>query len=147
MLAPFQIVMLVIAGCALLIAGLYARVRRQAAALRAQIARSGEQLVRGPDFAHYQTEGVVGVWYSGSLALTQERLIFRKIIGGDLVLPLADLRGVTESLWFGGRTRNGRPWLIITRTDNSQVGFMVRHHKEWLRAVWEGIRQPDTHQP
>ena len=141
---PFQIVMIVIAGSALVAGGALALVRRQAAALRAEIQRSGEQLVLGPSMAHYQTASLVGTMFTGNLALTDRRLVFRKITGGDVVLPLSDLRSVTEGLWFGGRTRNGRPWLILTRTDDSQVGFMVRPHKEWMHAVWEGIRPPET---
>jgi len=113
------------------------RFRRQGAALRTQLERSGETLLFGPELGYYQgtIRGIVSMSTYGVIALTGDRLVFRKPIGGDINIPLSQITQISENKWFAGNYRNGREFLIVKLTDGTAKAFQVKDHAGWMREL------------
>ena len=106
------------------------------ASLRDELA-AGERAARGPESAVYRgaTAGFPMVKGNGVAVLTDRRLIFRKLVGAGLEVPLDRVAGVREDTWFLGGYRNGRMHLILRMQDGNEVGFMFADHPGWMASV------------
>jgi hypothetical protein len=113
----------------------------QAARLRRDLQRAGEEVLAGPESAHYQ--GSTGeramVRTLGVIALTHRRLVFRTPFGIGIELALAEITSVKDSKWFQGGYRGGRRFLIVRIADGSEFAFAVRHHRRWMRELFASI--------
>lgn len=113
------------------------RSARLVAALNEELAASGEPPIRGPESALYR--GSSGshsrVKGNGVLALTSRRLIFHKLVGQPVEVPLDQIVGLREDKWFLGAYRSGRPHVILQLREGGEVGFMVRDHTGWMEAM------------
>src|SRR5262245_27071074 len=71
------------------------------ASLRDEIP-AGERAARGPESAVYRgaTAGFPMVKGNGVALLTDRRLVFRKLVGAGLEVPLDRVAGVREDKWF-----------------------------------------------
>jgi len=139
-----QIVLLVVAILAAqgLLWGVFMLwLRWQAARLRRDLQRSGEEVLAGPEPAHYQ--GSTGeramIKTLGVIALTRRRLVFRTPFGIGIELPISQVTSVKDSKWFLGGFRGGRRFLIVRVADGSEFAFMVRHHRRWMRELLASI--------
>jgi len=108
------------------------------ASLRDELA-GGELATRGPESAVYRgaTAGFPMVNGNGVAMLTDRRLIFRKLVGAGLEVPLDRVAGVREDKWFLGSYRSGRMHLILKMRDGNEVGFMFADHPGWMASVRE----------
>lgn len=104
------------------------------AALREEIAASGERIVRGPEPALYRGASDVysRVNGNGIILLTDRRLIFRKMTGGRVEVPVDEINAVREDKWFLSGYRSGRLHLILGTRQGAEVGFLVRDHAAWM---------------
>ena len=71
---------------------------------------------------------------SGVLALTDRRVIFRRVFGGLLEIELADIASVSEAAWYRGMYKAGRRHVILHLKEGAKVAFMVRDASPWLEA-------------
>ena len=147
-MTPTQIVLLVVGILALQLLfwipfGIWMnrKSKRLRAALQDEIAASGERAIRGPESALYcgATSVYPMVKGNGVAALTDRRLIFRKLIGAGVEVPLDRVVGVREDKWFLSGYRNGRMHLILRTRDGAEagaeVGFMFADHPGWMTTV------------
>jgi hypothetical protein len=110
---------------------------RLTAALRDELSAAGEHATRGPEPAVYRgaTAGYPLVNGNGVAVLTDRRLVFRKLIGAGLEVPLERVVGVREDKWFLVGYRNGQMHLILRTSDGNEVGFMFADHPGWMTTV------------
>jgi hypothetical protein len=120
--------------------------RRRISALKqsmiVELSGRGEQVLRGPEPAVYRggTSGYSRVKGNGTFVLTDRRVLFQKLIGGRVEVPLDRIIGVRENLWFLRAATAGRQHLILQLNDGGEVGFIVPDHTTWMAAIYEAIR-------
>ena len=107
------------------------------ASLRDELVGAGESPSRGPEAAVYRggTHGYSKVKGNGVIALTARRLVFRKLVGAGLEVPLDQVTGLREDKWFLRAYRGGRLHLILQMKGGGEVGFMVADHAGWMAAL------------
>jgi hypothetical protein len=133
------VVVLVAVGAALLLAGgltgfLVSRARRARARLAGELAR--DPAVRGPEPAVYRgsTGGYSQVLGNGQIALTEQRLLFQKVIGGLVIVPRRSITAVSTAKTFNRGVVGGRTHLVV-HTRTGDVGFFVTDLDGWVAAL------------
>jgi len=139
------LVVLIIGGVGLVQAAIWIplirRWRRRSAAfdtaLQAEILSSGERIVAGPERANYRGASTTygAVKGNGTILLTDRRIVFRKLSGGVVEVPVAKVTGTREASWFLGSKVGGRTHLVVTTNDPAEVGFFVADLAAWDRAL------------
>lgn len=106
-------------------------------AFAADLAASGERIVRGPSSgvyrgatAHYGV--VVG---NGTIWLTDRRLVFHKRSGGVVEVPVARIVGTHQAKSFNGGRVGGQTHLVVSTSDPAEVGFFVDDDQGWATAI------------
>ncbi len=133
-------VVLVVVGAAVVLAAagltawLVSRARRARARLAGELAH--DPAVRGPEAAIYRgcTGGYSQVRGNGQLALTEQRLLFQKVVGGLVVVPRRTISGTSTAKVFAGGVVGGRTHLIV-HTRTGDVGFFVTDLDAWVAAL------------
>lgn len=108
-------------------------------------ARSAERLVgdvaeepalKGPESAVYRgsTGSYPKVNGNGKLLLTTKRLIFRILIGTDVVVPLSEISGIREARTFRRSVMAGKMHLVF-ETASGEIGFFTDDNAAWIAAV------------
>jgi hypothetical protein len=117
------------------------RSNRWEADFRHDLGMSGETIVRGPERAMYQgaTSGYSRVGGNGVIVLTHRRLLFRKVTGGIIEVPVDQITGLSEAKTFLRRWRGGRPFLIVKLASGAELGFLVGDHAAWRAALDERV--------
>lgn len=149
-MTPTQIILLIAAILvleALIWIPVLAWLRRKssllAESLKDSVALSGDRFIIEPEGALYR--GGTGTYSrvkgNGVIALTDRRLIFKKLVGGDIEIPLGSVEKVSESKWFLRSYRSGRLHLILHLRDGSEVGFIIKNHDAWMRALESAVPQ------
>ena len=107
------------------------------AALEAEIAASGERVVRGPEQGEYRgaSGGYSQVKGNCRLVLTDRRLAFVKVTGGRVDVPVDQIVAVHEAKAFLGTVVGGRAHVIVRTRDGSEVGFFAKDHAAWVSAL------------
>jgi hypothetical protein len=95
-----------------------------------------EPALRGPEKAIYRggTEGYPKVNGNGLIALTSSRLLFRILVGTNVDIPLDEITGLREEVWFRRSMSGGRQHLIV-QTTRGEVGFFVADNAAWIAAI------------
>lgn len=108
--------------------------RRIRAELPAMLA--GEPALAGPENALYRSGSgpYPKVKGNGVLVLTEQRLVFRILIGRSIDIPLGEITGVREAKTFQGNWSGGRQHLIV-QTGAGEVGFFVEDNAAWIAAI------------
>ena len=134
------VVFFVVLGAALVLAAagvtawLVSRARRARARLAGELAR--EPAVRGPEPAIYRgcTGGYSQVMGNGQIALTEERLLFQKIVGGLVVVPRRTISGVSSAKTFNRSVVGGKTHLVV-HTHSGDVAFFVTDLDAWTAVL------------
>jgi hypothetical protein len=115
------------------------RTRALKAALPAEALIDGEHLRRGPESANYRgaSAGYTRVKGNGVLVLTDRQLHFRKLTGGRIDVPLAEIVGVREARWFQGS--GGQTHLILQLQSGAEVAFIVTDLPGWRAALRDAL--------
>jgi len=142
-LAPLivGVVVLVAAFVTTLLLFIRRRRRRVQAAVAADL--SSEAAVRGPESAIYQfgSGQFPRAGGNGQLALTATRLICRKYVGTDVVIPLSEITGLREQASLRHQRFGGRRFMIVA-TDAGEAAYAVRNVAGWIGAVEQTAPQP-----
>jgi hypothetical protein len=105
--------------------------------LEKQMQASGEKMLKPAERGSY--EGATDVYGmvrgTGKILLTDRRLIFRKLTGGLVEIPIAKLRSARFSGSFIGSSVAGSRFLVIATSDPAEVGFTVIDSRGWKNAV------------
>jgi hypothetical protein len=103
----------------------------------ARVAASGERVIAGPESAVYRggSGPYSAVKGNGTMILTDRRLVFRKLSGGLVEVPVRMIGGIRESKGFRGSRVGGATHLVVTTTDSTEVGFFVKDITAWKRAI------------
>ncbi len=113
-------------------------VKRKAAETRARLSEelASVETLRGPENAVYRggTGDYPKVKGNGMIALTSDRLLFRKLLGADVDVPLADVTGARITKGFNGSVTGGQVHLVV-QTPTGEVGYFVSATEEWRDAV------------
>jgi hypothetical protein len=143
-MSPLSIVLLVLGILALVATinvavwiPILRRVRRLEPELRAELERTGERVVRGPERASYcgATDHYSGVQGLGVIALTDQRLVLRKALGKPVDLPVGAIVGAREAARFLRSASAGRTHLVVQLDDGTEVGYYVSDHAGWLATL------------
>jgi len=134
------VVFFVVLGAALVLAAagltlwLVARTRRSRARLAGELAR--DPAVRGPEPAIYRgcTGGYSQVMGNGQIALTEQRLLFQKVVGGLVVVPRRTITGVSTAKTFNHSVVGGRTHVVV-HTHSGDVAFFVTDMDAWIAAL------------
>lgn len=139
------LVVLVIGGLGLIQAAVWIPLvrswRKKAAAfqrdLDAGIAASGERILRGPEKAVYRsgTPPFGAVKGNGTMLLTDRRLIFRKMSGGVVEVPVASITGIRQAVSFQSSRVGNTMHFIVATNDPAEVAFFVGDLDAWKAAV------------
>lgn len=93
-------------------------------------------VVLGPESAVYR--GTTGdyprVKGNGLIALTTDRLMFRKLLGAGLDVPRAQITGARAAKSFNRSVVGGRVHLVVV-TPSGELAFFVDDLDEWLHAL------------
>lgn len=142
-MTAFQIVLLVVGllGFQVVLWAIAMRWIRRAAAriageMREAIAGAGEKLVRGPEDALYSGASGRFPRAKGNMvvAMTDRRLVFRRLVGAEFAVPLEEIVGVREGRWFR-RASTGHMNVIVKLADGVEVGFKSPAHAAWMEAL------------
>lgn len=142
-MSPGQVALLVLGILAFNIAlwipillWLRSRTRAIIAALARDLDASGERTLVAPESALYGGATGPNARARGNavVALTDRRLVVRRLVGDAFEIARADITSVREAPSFLGRTR-GTPFVVLTARDGSEVGLLVREHRAWLAAL------------
>jgi len=122
---------------------LRARNRRAAAALSAELAATGERVIRGPESGVYRgaTDRFGRVKGNGTMVLTDRRVVFQKILGARVEVPFAELAKVREARAFLGSVNSMMVAVLVLR-DGNEVGFSFADHASWMAVFREQL--PDA---
>jgi hypothetical protein len=117
------------------------RLHRLIGSLSAELATTGERVLRGPEHGVYRggTAGYSQVRGNGVVALTDRRLLCQKLVGGRIEVPIAAIAGTREATWFLRSAVTTQTHLILQLRDGSEVAFFVSDHPAWLADVHELI--------
>jgi hypothetical protein len=118
-----------------------ARLAQMAEALRERLEASGQRITLGPTAGVYRggTGTYPRVKGNGVAVLTDERLIFCRVMGTEIEVPLALVTGVREARWFRRAAVPGRLHVILQLLDGQEVGFLLKDHPGWTRALRASI--------
>ncbi len=100
---------------------------------------AGETIRRGPEPALYRGAvfGYSQVDADGVILLTDRRLLFRKLTGGRVDVPIEKVAGVRKDKVFLGAYRSGREHLILHLSNRDAAGFLVADPAAWSSAIEE----------
>jgi hypothetical protein len=121
------------------------RLRAQPAELRAELAAAGERLILGPEAGIYRGGTAAGYprsGGSGTIALTDRRLAFRRALGGPIDIPIAQIGPIRRDRWFRSGARMGQVHVIVGLRSGGELGFYVRDADAWLAALDEVAATP-----
>jgi hypothetical protein len=93
---------------------------------RAKDEMAAEPALRGPESGVYRgsTGSYSHVSGNGQIALTADRLIFRKLLGKHVDVPLTAITSVSTAKTFNGAVRGGRTHLVV-HTRTGDLGYYV----------------------
>lgn len=106
--------------------------------LEAEIAASGEKILRGPEKGIYRgctAASFGGVRGNGLIWLTSQRLIFRKLTGGTIHVPLGTVKGSHEAKSFLGSVSGNRMHFVVDTNDGAEIAFYVADNAAWARDL------------
>lgn len=113
------------------------RSKRFVADFRAQADLSGERIVKGPERAVYR--GATGTYSkvkgNGTLILTDRRLVFRKLTGGMVDVPLSTVTGARQAKGFNGSRVGGMTHLVVATADPAEIGLFLDDVDAWEGAL------------
>ncbi|HEX8796537.1 MAG TPA: hypothetical protein VF765_36555 [Polyangiaceae bacterium] len=121
------------------------KLRRLPERVRAELAASGEAVVRAPERGTYRGSShpefprAAG---TGVMALTERRLVFRGIAGRPIDVPTARIRGVRQDTWFRSSARAGWVHVIVAVDGHGEVGFHARDPDAWAQALLRAAGLP-----
>lgn len=97
----------------------------------------GERLIAGPEKGSYRgsSGGHGKVKGNGVILLTDRRLVFRKLVGDALEIPVQTITGTGRSKSFLGSRSGGATHLVVTTTEPAEVGFYVANLDAWQRNI------------
>ncbi len=130
---------LVAAGVAVVLSFVGRRRRRVQARLDGDLAIPA---VRGPENARYRSGSgqYPRAGGNGKLLLTRGRLVFRIMIGTDVVVPLEEITAIREAKTFKNNRAVGRTYLVVT-TESGEMGFLVHDTGAWVSAIEQAAPQ------
>ena len=118
------------------------KIRSKRTALAAEL--QTEPALRGPESGIYRgsTGAYPKAFGNGLIALTQRRLIFRKMLGVGIDVALADVTGVTTQKTFNRSVVGNRVHLVV-HTRNGDVGYFVSDNPAWVAAIRHAAGVPE----
>lgn len=132
-----QIVVL-IAGINLAVWSLvFVRLHRQTRQIVEEARRLGEDLVIPPVKASYQgwTKRFGFAKTIGRIALTNHRIIFKRLLGSDIIIPLEEIAEVSDTVHLGRLRHTFRNYLSMQLRDGTEVVFVVNDQARWIGQI------------
>ncbi|MCA9647656.1 MAG: hypothetical protein H6718_03315 [Polyangiaceae bacterium] len=116
------------------------RSREEVEALGRELEAKGETLVLGPEAALYRGSNAGhGIARGNALiALTNKRLLVRRIVGDPIEVRVGEIAGVRETKWFLGGMQGRRMHLVFRLPGGGELGVMLidkQKHAEWLQDL------------
>lgn len=107
--------------------------------LRGELAATGERVLLGPEAAIYRGashgSGHPRARGNGVVALTERRLVVRRLFGAAIEVPAGDITGVRTSQRFNGAWTGGRLHVIVKTRADAELGLFVKDTEAWVAAL------------
>lgn len=132
----FLIVLLaIIVSAAIIGFTLTSRAKKAAAALDDAIADRPLEIRAPANFFGIKSRGATQVRGNGHLALTEDELVFAKMLPLEIIrIPRAQISGTETTRSFLGKTV-GRELLVVRYADDEEIAFLVRDLPRWRAAL------------
>lgn len=108
-------------------------------AFKARSREMGETLIIDPQSCVYRgSDREYGnIKGNGVIALTNKRILFKKLIGQEIVIELSHISGTSIENTFKGETAfaTGAQHLVVVTTDDNRIGFLVRNAEKWIERL------------
>lgn len=115
------------------------RSRELVEGVRRELEAKGETLVLGPESGLYcgSNAGHGQVRGNSIVALTNKRLLVRRLVGGPIEVRSQEIAGVRETRWFLGAARGNRMHLVFRLPGGGELGVMMdkQTHAAWLQDL------------
>lgn len=115
------------------------RSREEVEALGRELMAKGESLTLGPEAALYRGSNAGHGIVRGNalIALTNKRLLIRRLVGDPIEVRVGEIAGVRETKWFLGG-RGARMHLVFRLPGGGELGVMLidkLKHDVWLQDL------------
>jgi hypothetical protein len=145
-MSPLSIVLLIAGILALHAAVLFpllAWARRKARetldGLRRELDSTGERVILSPASAVYRGASSGSPYPkakgNGVAALTERRIVIRRLVGKGIEIPVSEIVGVRDDKWFLRAYAGGQPHVIVKTSSGAEVGLFVDQHAAWMEAL------------
>lgn len=121
------------------------KLRRLPERVRAELAASGEGVVRAPEPGTYRGSShpdYPRATNTGVIALTERRIVIRCVFGRPIDVPTARIQSVRQETWFLSGARAGRVHVVVSLTGGGEVGFYARDPDAWTEALRRAAALP-----
>lgn len=107
--------------------------------LQIELGKADERVLLGPEPGLYRgatsNTGLPRTKGNSVVALTERRLVVRKLVGISVEIPTADIVGVRTDKWFEGAWTGGRMHVIVKLRTGGEIGLFVRDTDAWVAAL------------
>lgn len=115
------------------------KMRETEAGLRRELESTGERVLLAPAPAVYRGASSGSPYPkakgNGVAALTERRLVIRRLVGKGIEIPVSGIVGVREDVWFRRAYAGGQPHVIVKTSTGAEVGLFVDQHAAWMQAL------------
>jgi hypothetical protein len=115
-----------------------ARTKRLVEELGGELRTNGERILCAPEpglFRGGHAEGIRGAKGNCVVALTDRRLVFRKVVGAGGEVAVDRILGVREERWFRGSAVGGQMHLVLMLDGGDEIAFFFRDNAHWQSAL------------
>jgi hypothetical protein len=145
-MSPLSIVLLIagiLAAHAMVLIPLVSWARRKAretlAGLQRELDSTRERVILSPAPAVYRgaSSGSPYPKAKGNsvAALTERRLVIRRLVGKGIEIPVSEIVGVRDDKWFLRAYAGGQPHVIVKLSSGAEVGLFVDQHEAWTESL------------
>lgn len=113
--------------------------RKLATEFRERVRQAGENLIIDPQSCVYRgaDREFGNVKGNGVIALTNRRIMFRKLTGQQIEIDCSQISKVSVENTFKGETAfaTGASHLVVETNDGNRIGFLVKNAENWIEKL------------
>lgn len=115
-------------------------IKRKTIMLQDIMRRSQESIIIGPEPGVFKgSSNRFGMLRSnGVIMLTEKMLIFKKLLGSEICIPVSDIIKVSKSAHFLGSSSSKNEYMILKLNDGTLIGLIVKDIGHWMRELSTG---------
>lgn len=112
---------------------------RKIGEVQARLTAAGERALLGPEACVYRGassgSGFPRTKGNGVAALTEKRLVVRRLVGAPVEVVTAEIAGVRTDKWFERAYAGGKLHVIVKTKTGGELGLFVADTEAWVTAL------------